>query len=289
MSEWVPPRWANTVLEQFRDDVIANLDKNYDLVYVHYDDKFSDEQVALLIAGDWDKLWEHNDQWEDEARWHGMKYALDEAVKETEREWMNLYDTDEFDVGQVLSDFEMSDEEEAVRDQIYERDNGNWPKELARNTGRVLCRVFLSETSDPTWSCLPNLTPTEVVRTIGLKRREQNKANYKIVREILNEAFHTQAHLAPMLVFALDVDDVFDIPYDTEYVDIVNPFLWLGNPYEGDGMCGDEALQATFRIKREDLRTDEDAPGYSWTQVAGPNVRYYEAEIRPVKNRKVAV
>lgn len=257
---------------------LLELDKSYDLVYVEYDDKFTPEQVAMIVRGDYEALWDTTSEWESDARQlSSLEYARDLAKTIAER-WERSFDVDAED---LLVAWDGLD---AVQEAICDRDSGSWFKDLARNTPRVLMRhVLRGEDNAINCRAWPNLTVTDTLKWLRegaedgtvLKR---NKQNMGVVRAVLNEAFHTEAYLMGMIVYAIEIKDLIDLPEYTEHVDIVNPHLYLGNYYNGDGWC-DGPLDATIRVKREDMRTDRDAAGYGWDEVAGVITSYYETDI----------
>lgn len=293
----------STINEKFRDAVIAQLRDTYDLVFVNYDDKFTPEQVDHVVAGDWESLYETTEEWESDSRYRN---AVDDAtteVNDVARQWARedtvrtlveagevvLADGEEVDdIDFTSGSFAGTSEFDEIVDEIRDRDDSNPHKELAHHTGRVLMRAVIAGEDDAISYTTP--TATDVIRWLNehaepgtvLKR---NQHNVKVVREVLNECSPEFGYLMGMLVYAVDVGDLYDMPNDTEYVEVVNPYLYLGNYYQGDGYC-EGPLDAVFRIKRADLRTDKGAPGYGWDEVAGVYTSYYECEIRTVANDK---
>lgn len=264
---------------------LAELDEKYYLVYIDRGDELGRDQVAALARGDFETLWESITDWEGEARHRSASESVNDLVEGIAQRWERTFDVDSAD---LVAEWESTDDDERLREVIYDRDQSDVIGDLARNTSRVLMRTVVKG-EDDCWygGAWPNLTPTDVIT--GLRDAaepgtvlKRNKHNVDVVRSVLNEAFHTNAYLMGMLVYAVDPTELHDLGGNAEYVDIVNPYLYLGNYYMGDGWCSDKPLQGVFRVKREDVRTDRDAPGYGWDEVAGVVTSYYEAEIRPV-------
>jgi hypothetical protein len=272
-------------LDALKDEVIENLDPKYELVYVDYRDRLTDDQVRALVRSDWDDLWESLSDWESESRETAAAEIAYEVTKAVIRGWEAR---DERDYDDLWDEFRFTPQYDAVMEAIKDRDDGEWLHQLCRQTPAVLMRSLIVD-EDHGWSFQP-LTPSEVIKAYVecaepgtvLKR---NKHNLDLVRGILNESSPEHSVLLGMIVYAVDVEAIYLLSYDTEYVDVINPHLYLGNPFAGSGWC-DGPCKGTFRIKREDLRTDRDAFGYGWDEVAGVVTSYYEAEIRAVPGEK---
>jgi hypothetical protein len=111
---------------------------------------------------------------------------------------------------------------------------------------------------------------------------KRNHHNLKVVKDTLLECSPEYSVLLGMIVYAADVGDLYDLG-DTEYVEVTDPYLYLGNPFAGTGWVGDEPLKGTIRIKRSDLTTDSGAFGYGWNDVTGGvTVSAYEATVTAV-------
>lgn len=272
-------------LQALRDAVIANLDEGYDLCYVDQGDKLMSDQIDAVVAGDWESLWESNEEWYSDNRRHGAEYHAEEETKDVIRSWAIR---DQRDYDDLYEEFKDTEEWDEVILAIQDRDTSDPYRDLAKRSGRVLMRQVIAGEDDAISFRRP--TPTEVIAWLKeyaepgtvLKR---NKHNLDVVRATLNETSPEHGYVMGMIVYAADVSDLYDLG-DVEYVDIVNPYLYLGNYYQGDGFCSEEPLDATFRVKRKDLRTDKGAPGYGWDEVAGVVTSYYEADIKPVKQQE---
>lgn len=265
-------------VKAFTRQILAELDETYDLVFVDYDDKFTAEQTAMIMRGDWEALWESTEEWESEQRFYHVKEAAEQLARDIAQRWERTFGVDsDMLYDEWDTDVEAFDE---VRFAIEERDSSNWVQELARHTPDVLMRhVWRGE--DAAWS-YQAITPTEVITSLVEECPgsvvKRNKHNLGVARAVLNEANPEFGYVMGMLVYAISVSDLLALPGYTEHVDIVNPHLYLGNYYQGDGYC-DGPLSGTVRVKVSDLRTDRDAPGYGWDEVAGVYTKAYETEI----------
>lgn len=326
---------------RLRDAAIADLGEKYELIYVDQGDRLSDDQIAAVVAGDWDKLWESNEDWESYSRHQGALYHAEDAVDLVVNRWMReeylettIYEELGLDAGDYPhyfrpgaqrcercsiigaggdayeegactghDDWPLPDYDEfrdnfksydsaydEIVDAIKERDSSDPYKQLAYASGRVLMRQVVADEDAALYG---NHTPTAVIAWLQenlepgsvLKR---NQHNLKVVRSVIAESMHSLAYSMGMLVYAADVGDLYDLPADVEYVEVVNPYLYIGNYYQGDGYCSEEPLDAVIRIKRADLTTDKGAAGYGWDEVAGVYVSAYEAEVRPVVTEEVS-
>jgi hypothetical protein len=262
----------------------GNLRPEYDLVYVDQGDKLDDEQVGYVVAAEWPALWESNAEWESENRHDGARYEAKDVLKDTLTSWVRG-GTDSDRYTELYDEFKGSQWWDDLIDEIKDRDRSDAWKELAHMTPQVLMRHVLAGEDSALYG---NHSPTAVWRWLRDACEEgsvfkRTKHNLDVIRAVTAESMHSLAYSMGMLVYATDVGDLYDMG-DVEWVEVVNPFLYIGNYYNGDGYCSDEPLHGTFRIKRKDLRTDKSAPGYGWDEVAGVYTSAYEAEVRAVKD-----
>lgn len=288
----------STLFERFADDVIAQLKDGYDLTYVDYRDRLSDTQVAALIRKDMESFDEENWEWAADSRHDGATHAIKDEIAWVAKDWEEHDRVKAYvDAGEItdwaegdypydeLADaFECTDDWHRVLDAIKERDTSDPYKQLARQTPAVLMRHVVANEDAALYG---NHSPKAVWRWLKENAEEgtvlkRTKHNLDVIRSVINESMHSLGYSMGMLVYAVDPGDVYSWPYDTEWVEIVNPFLYIGNYYQGDGYCSEEPLEAVFRVKREHLRTDKDAPGYGWNEVAGVTTSFYECAVRAV-------
>lgn len=289
---------VSTVHERLRDDIIAQLKDEYDLCYVAYDDRLSDTQIAALVRGDWETFDEDNWEWFADNRRDGATHESKDEIASVVKDWeehdrvktyvdageVTDWAEGDYPYDQLADAFEYTEEWHEVIGSIQDRDISNPYRDLAHQSGTILMRQVIAGEDAALYG---NHTPTAVIEWLKESAEEgtvlkRNKHNLDVVRSVIAESMHSLGYSMGMLVYAMDVGDLYDMPYDTEWVEIINPFLYIGNYYQGDGYCSEQPLHATFRVKRADLRTDKDAPGYGWNEVAGVYTSAYECKVRAV-------
>lgn len=255
--------------KKFYDDCVAALEDDYELIYIDYRDSLSDGQVNALVARDWESLDESIREWDWHVRYDSADCISKEVADQIEAQGALTHGPD---IGrEVRNEFELSDWWDELRFEIYDRDRSNPIRDLARNTGRVLMRQVLS--ADPR---LRTGDTTELVdELLADLRIEGNAHNRHAIYETLKEC---EDWLSAMIVYAVDVADLYD-SMNADEVEIVNPYLYLGNPYAGDGYC-QERLDGSITLLRDELTTDKGAFGYGWDEVAGVVTGAYECGIR---------
>lgn len=294
---------TSALVSQFADEIIKRLQPKYDLVYVDQRDELSDSQVAALVRGDeWiDESWE----WESDQRYESAKYIIDDLASDVIREWDAETDAD---LAFVVDAFKHDAEEwDRVRFEIEERDTGNWVEQLIRTSPRVLLRVNVLD-EDHAYS-YEDVKPRRVLKDIGMPA---TRANVETVDRTLAECSPEFSVLLGYWIVGADLDDIYELPMpdltDHEHcvemgrcwqdrdpcpalegnIEIVNPYLYLGNPFSGSGFISERPIEGVVTVKREDLRTDKDAFGYPVDEIyGGLRASDFEATIRPV-NKEAA-
>lgn len=104
---------------------IAKLPEKVSLIFIDYDESFTDQQCAAIVGGDKDGTWEGCDFSEGED--NSVDMYLDDALPD-EEEREALKESDEF---------------EEFRSACYERDESTAYKDLLRNTRRKLVRFYI--------------------------------------------------------------------------------------------------------------------------------------------------
>lgn len=256
------------------DQLIAGLDREYDLIYVAHDDKLTDKQVAAITRGDSEALWESTWEWESDCRYQSAKEIIERDAKDIVREWESENDEDYDD---LVDAFEGTDEWDRVRYEIDDRDSGQWMRDLINATPRVLLRISVLD-EDHAYS-FEDVSPARVLHDVGLPITD---GNVKVMDATLAECSPEFSVLLGYWIVGADVGQLYDLPADDDAeVEIVNPHLYLGNPFAGSGFISENAFTGTVRVRREDLRTDKDAFGYAVTEVyGGLRASDFEAEIR---------
>lgn len=111
------------------DELIKRLDKTYDLVYVAYDDKFTEGQIRWILDGQLDRLEEDLDEWQTSCRWESVQYILSQFT------------------GEELDELS-ADEKDELEQAIFDRDVSDPLTDLARNSPDVDVFMTLLETWD---------------------------------------------------------------------------------------------------------------------------------------------
>lgn len=240
--------------------------KTFTLVYVNYDDMLMDEQVNALIAGDFETLWESMDEWLSDAQHYSAREALDELVKDIVRDWNEDED--------LADEFRDSDAWHEAIFEVMERDDSKVLDDLIRNTPDPMLRVQLVD-EDHAWTFEP-IEPDALLSRVGLPLTKSNMAE---ARRLLAESSPEYHVRMAYLIFTADLAEIADAPEDAE-IEVIDPYIWLCNPFMGDGWVNETPFSGSIRVKRSELRTDKGAFGYGWTEVAGTYASAYEREIK---------
>jgi hypothetical protein len=263
-------------IKDLADAIIERLDAEYDLVYVNQGDQFSDEQVEHIVSGDYEKLSESTEEWESDSRHDAMAAIIKEELAAILREWER--EDAEIDTDALESEFDGSEDEDRVRDEISQRDTGSWVKDLARATPDVLLRIRVVDEDDAYNN--EAVDPNDALTKVGLPITE---ANTKLMVETLIECSPEYSILMGYFIVGADVMALLDLPSDTVELTIENPYVYWGNPFAGSGFISESAFEGTVTVKREDLHTDKGAFGYSVTEVyGGLTASSFSAKITPV-------
>jgi hypothetical protein len=266
--------------EQLANEIVEQLDEKYDLVYVDHGDRLTEWQVAAIVKGDDETLWEATEEFESEGRHQSVKEIIERDAKDIVNRWER---EDDRDYAGLLGDFDHSDDWERVQQELWDRDSGSWVRDLINGTPAVLLRISVLD-EDHGYDHV-DVQPEQVLTDVGLPVTEQNA---KIMADTLAECSPGFSVLLGYWIVGADVGDLYDLNVTPEAeVEIVNPHLYLGNPFSGSGWISEEPFEGIVRVKREDLRTDKDAFGYSVDNIyGGLNASSYSAEIRTVENSK---
>lgn len=210
-----------------------------DLVYVDYRDGFSPEDVEKLIHGDYP---DHTDEWISEAQWTSACQLADE----------------------LLADIEHTDEDRDVLvERIQELDTSNPYRDLMRNTGMMLFRVTPDE-DDMVWLCDELDDPPAALEALGLAD-EFLPFVTEILPEIAGYRCEGGGYFGATFVFSCNPSDLWT---GADEVTVTDPFLWLTNPWAGNGY-GAVAEGCTVTLKLADIHVDKCAWGYGADDVFG--------------------
>lgn len=277
-SEAQPER----TLELLAQEIIAELDESYDLINISQGDHLTTEQISALVRGDTDTFMELLDEFESEALWHGAKHVIDEAVKATIQEWEDADSTedDDADHSELADSFDGSEQFDEVRFAIEERESGDWVRALVSASGTVLLRIPIDALDEDHAYSYQEVDSDECLTRIGIPVTDENRRTVQYTLDNASPEFST---LMGYWIVGAAVEAFWNMPngLDDLEVDIVNPHLYLGNPFMGDGFISEEPLIGTVRVRRDQLRTDNDAFGYPVDKIYdGLSPSSFEAELR---------
>lgn len=257
--------------------IIDGLEQSYDLVYVDYRDELTDKQVAFVVNGDEASLFESLEEFESESRWNSVKQITEELQREVIAGWQD--EDPDADFTRLDDDFCGSDEWEDVRSEVEARDKSDWLKQLISQSGRVLLRINCID--EDNGFAFQEVNPLEVLSKVGIEPTEQNE---RTVADTLLECSPEYSVLLGYWIVGADLEALYALAEDAEVeVEITDPYLYLGNPFSGTGYIAERPLVGKVRVKREDLRSDKDAFGYSINEIfGGVSTSSFEAEIHAV-------
>jgi hypothetical protein len=243
---------------------------------VDYRDQLTDTQVDALVRGDDDWL-EESYEFESDSRYDSAKQIIGDLSDDIIREWGEEVGTDLGFIARALKDD--VDEWDEVRFEIEERDTGGWVETLVRHTPNVLLRITALD-EDHAYS-FEEVTADRVLEDLGLPA---TPGNVETVNYVLVNASPEYSVLLGYWIVSADVSDIYKLAHDVTEVEIVNPYLYLGNPFSGSGFISEKPVEGVVRVKRDELRTDSDAFGYSVDEIyGGLRPSDFEAEVRPAE------
>lgn len=209
-----------------------------DLVYVDYQDGLTPEQVEEILHEGWST---EVDEWISDRQWDGAWELAGELLERNPGLLQERHD---------------------LADEIREIDTSNPYRDLMSNTGSMLFRVSQDE-DDMVFLCDELESPADTLEALGL-----DPAFLPYVTEILPEIagykWEGGAHFGATFVFSANPSDLAW----HRRVRITDPFLWLCNPWSGNGY-GVVAEGCTITLDMEDIHVDKMAWGYSADDVFG--------------------
>lgn len=269
-------------MERLAAEIEADLRPTYELVYVDYRDQLTDSQLAALVRGDMETVWEETSEWESDQQWTSAYDIADEMAKDIldrwEREADDIDPDEDWDdvaesIDTLRNDWPSSDERQSVLESIMERDNSDWLTQLAAHTSGVLLRIRLGEDDfDAEWNADPEPDPAELVNLVGVDPSPENVA---AAQSIIDNA---QTYGTVYLLATVNPSDLLNIDRETDSLTFTDPHILLSNAYAGNGH--EEQMTGEVTVPAADLRTDKDAFGYSWNEIAGVYTSAYATEMR---------
>lgn len=264
--------------------VAAELDAEYTLIHTYQGQTLDDDVVVALVRGDnpWEtKGGESLTEWASEDRRTAADGAVDDLAKDIVRRWeaedAGEDDAEDADYSDLLdNEWPGSDERLSTLDTVMDRDRSTWYEELVQGHGPVLLRVGIATMNEDADLGGTAITPAAFLDLLGFEHTDHNLT---VAAEIIDNASPEFGVAMGYALIAADLHDITSLPAEGK-VELRNPHVWLGSPFSGSGWCGDDALTGTLTVHREDLRTDKDAFGYSWSEVVGgTHASYYTGEV----------
>lgn len=247
--------------------VINELDPAYTLVYTEQDMSLPQDMVAALVKGENDletKGAESLQERADETAYPAACNAADELATEIVRRWERQ---DDADYHSLVNEWPHSDERQEAVDVIRERDRSTWYDDLIKGHGKVLLRVGIAAMDEDASLSFTPLTPQAFLDLLGFEHTEQN---LELAAEVVDNASPEFTVVMGYAMLGADLADIVSLPTDSDRkIELRNPHVWLGSPFTGSGWCSEQPFTGTLTVHRGDLRTDDDAFGYSWGEVAG--------------------
>lgn len=209
-----------------------------DLVYVSQGDGLSKEDVEAVIH---EGRSESVDEWISDAQWESARQMADELLEDVEH-------TD--------------DEHSELMYRIVESDTSTPYEDLLRGTGHMLFRCSPDE-DDMAWLSDELDSPEATLEALGLGA-EFLPVVTEILPEIAGYKWEGGGCFGATFVFSCSPADL----WLHQRVTITDPFLWLTNPWSGNGY-GVVAKGCTITRDLADIHVDSQAWGYGADAVFG--------------------
>jgi hypothetical protein len=248
-------------IEMLREAVIETLPEKLELIYVHYDDQLTDEQVSMLLKGDEEGVWDSLSEWESDAQWYSITECWTEALKEFEPDEREALEED----GLAMERFQET---------CWERDDSDWFNQLLRNTPNVQVRYYLNYSLEPdTWSWdgeQIDEAAKEIAEVAGIEYYDNKKA---LIDLIINAGYGGEL----CVLHNSDIRDVQKV-LSGGTVTFTDPYLLIYDGMNGSGMDSQVTGTVTFKMD-DDHPLRHDAGSYSWSDdIAGVNHGSYDTQ-----------
>jgi hypothetical protein len=253
--------------------VIDELDRAYTLV--HAEGELPKDLVAALVQDGepWTtKGGESLEGWAQDIARDAAHAVVDELAREIVLRWEREDSTDDVDADVdadysdlIDNEWPYSDERGSAVDAVHDRDTSTWFDDMVKGHGAVLLRVGIPAMSEDAGLSFTPITYEAFLDLLGFEHTEHNLTT---AAEVVDNASPEFTVVMGYAMLGVDLADIVALPSEGK-VELRNPHVWFGSPFTGSGWCGDEPFHGTLIVDREDLRTDEDAFGYSWGDVVG--------------------
>jgi hypothetical protein len=266
-------------LSTLGDAVNHELDDEYTLVYASQGDTLPDDFVAALVNGSneydtkgGDALMER----ESNVRWDSSCEIVDELAEAIVRRWERQ---DDAEYQHLIDDWVGSEQRESAIFTVQDRDTSTWITDVINLHGAILLRVQIRSMDEDAGLSFTPITPEQFLDLLGFPHVVKN---LELAAEVIDNASPEFGVAIGQALIGIDLAEIVGLPCDGE-VELRNPHVWLGNQFMGSGWCSEDAFAGTLAVERSELRTDNDAFGWSWNQVVGgTHASYYSGEIAAV-------
>lgn len=266
-------------IEMLREAVIETLPEKLDLIYVHYDDKLTDEQVTLAVTGDIEGLWESLSEWESDAQFFSVQECWKEALKE--------FDDDERE--------RLEEDEEAFeifQSTCWDRDESDWFDQLCSHTPGVMIRYYITDKDGDDYEIPPAMFEEDPsVEDTAKGIAEAAGISYDENKDTLHEIVVNASYGGMLCVLhCSDISDVLKVdvggrPHGGEVV-FTDPYLLVYDGMNGSGMDGQVTGTVRIKIEKESMR--HDSGSYSWSDdIAGVVHGAYDTEAEFISHDKI--
>ncbi len=248
------------VTAEYRKEIlaraIARLPRTVNLTYVAYDDQFTAEQIALLLAGDMESFWKSTADWEGDCQHQACVELLREAVRDEDD------DTEVYD-----AIFDDAASWEAFREACESRNTTTWFDDLVRQTGRAMIKYDLGYDLAPgAWDWTGEQI-AEAMAEIAAAAGIDLDVNKDVLRSLVVEASYGGS------LHVLHHSDLADLlgrgsqPRATQAV-FTDPVLLVHDRLNGSGYA--DAVRGSVTVTVRDDTLQLDAGRMSWSDdIAG--------------------
>lgn len=190
-----------------------------ELVYIDYEDRLSDEQLALLARGDVE----------------GFHYDLMDQTIDAENEATMFYVNEALNHIESQHGLDLSHNDdmiEALQEAVWSQNTQDLPMELARMTmDRINFMVPVIDEDNANFGA--ERSPEELIDALKL---EQTKENKEFANTLISESYSDLGMC--WLVFDLSALQAYDLALglqrgDTAKFEILSPVVCYGNPFTG--------------------------------------------------------
>jgi hypothetical protein len=232
-------------------DISKLPDYRRQLVYVDYRDRFDESSIEKLLRGEYP---DDTDGWISDRQWESACDLADELFREA-------CSGSEF--GEHEDEWGPSNERYALIDELREIDTSTPYRDLMSNTGVMLFRCSPPE-DDMVW--LGDIIDTAEKLHAELGLADELLPTVRTIWPEIEGYTLSGGAFGASIVFSANPGDLW--VGEGAMVEITDPFLWLCNPWAGNGY-GEVAEGVTVALNINDIHTDKAEWGYSADETFG--------------------